>query len=87
MGDIHYYDSCRDSSNVCFYERFSHNKFSLHNILSISSRSRIPAGSGFVIGVKINSAEFQQGGLEQNDVIAIAEHLDVSLNTLLFYAN
>ncbi|CAD5220951.1 unnamed protein product [Bursaphelenchus okinawaensis] len=39
-------------------------------------RSKIPAGSGFIVSIKLNSAEFQNGGLETNDVVNMAKHFD-----------
>lgn len=42
-----------------------------------SSRAEVPTSSGFVIGIKINSAEFQFGGFDCNDATYIADALDV----------
>ncbi|KAI6176115.1 Oxidored-FMN domain-containing protein [Aphelenchoides bicaudatus] len=39
-------------------------------------RSEIPERTGFIIGIKLNSAEFQKGGLEQNEIIKIAQIID-----------
>ncbi|KAH7701926.1 Protein W06H8.2 [Aphelenchoides avenae] len=39
-------------------------------------RKVIPASTGFVVGIKINSVEFQDGGLQANDAAQIAEALD-----------
>lgn len=39
-------------------------------------RAEIPASSGFVIGIKINSVEFQEDADNISDAIAVAKALD-----------
>ncbi|KAI6207126.1 Oxidored-FMN domain-containing protein [Aphelenchoides besseyi] len=39
-------------------------------------RAEIPETTGFVVGIKFNSAEFQDGGLSQEEIIEMAEAID-----------
>ncbi|KAI6181291.1 Oxidored-FMN domain-containing protein [Aphelenchoides besseyi] len=39
-------------------------------------RAEIPETTGFVVGIKFNSAEFQDGGLTQEEIIEMAEAID-----------
>lgn len=41
-------------------------------------RKEIPASTGFIIGIKLNSVEFQRGGMGLEDAILTAKTVDVS---------
>ena len=42
-------------------------------------RKEIPASTGFVVGIKLNSVEFQEEGLTNAEAIIIAKEIDVSI--------
>lgn len=46
-------------------------------------RKEIPASTGFVIGIKLNSVEFQEDGLQTDDAARVAELLDVGIQQAL----
>lgn len=45
-------------------------------------RKEIPASTGFVVGIKINSAEFQEGGLQTNDTKVMCSLLEVTFSSV-----
>jgi len=47
-------------------------------LLRIVERVRGAVGSGFAVGVKLNSADFQRGGFDEGDSMVVAEALDAA---------
>ncbi|KAK6021974.1 oxidoreductase, FAD/FMN-binding protein, partial [Ostertagia ostertagi] len=46
------------------------------SVMLLISGKKIDASTGFLIGIKTNSVEFQDGGLDENDATAICEMME-----------
>ncbi|MFA9485700.1 MULTISPECIES: hypothetical protein [unclassified Moraxella] len=44
-------------------------------LIKIYTAIRQAVGADFLVGVKLNSADFQKGGFDENDSIAVVKHL------------